>query len=115
MPNAISKIHKLIPEKVEALYQRYPYDIYGELEMKKRLRINRIRERQIEYQECCDAGIIAYMYSIHRCALKDYQYVKAYIRKMISIAIIEGINIAREDKHLCDANGLQQIPLDSVQ
>lgn len=112
MPKAIDAIHKVIPQKVEAFYQKYPYEIYGDLVIRRWLRSFRIREHQIEYQECYDAAMQAYLYSIHRCALCGYEYVGAYIRKVIRIAIICGINIARQNRYFCKANGFLQIGLD---
>lgn len=113
MPKAIDTIHKKIPEKVSVLYQKYPYETYGDLPIKRRLRICKIKENQMEYQECYDAAMEAYLYSIHRCAFCDYEYVAYYIKKMISVAIICGINIAQESKHLCKVNGFKQVNLDS--
>lgn len=45
----------------------------------------KIKENQIEYQECYDAAMEAYLYSIHRCAFCDYEYVVYYVKKMMLV------------------------------
>lgn len=112
MPNGIRRIAELIPEKVKDYYVRYPFEVYGAPVIRKKLALCNIRREQQEYQECYDAAMVGYLYSIHRCAWKNYDYVEAYIRKMVSVCIILGWNLAHEMQYLCHTNQLQHISLD---
>jgi hypothetical protein len=114
MPATIKKIQELIPEKVNEYYQRFPYEVYAEPVIRKKLIYYGIRENQIEYQECYSAAMEAYMYSIHRCALKNYEHVEFYIRKMIALSIIWGIVISHENRIICKENGFRQVELDAL-
>lgn len=109
LPRSIQAIHEQIPEKVELLYRKYPYEVYGEPVIKKELRKKGVRYSQLEYQECYDAASDAYLYSIHQCALRDYPYVEQYIRKMVSIAINWGLVLANERRNICRMNGLREV------
>lgn len=115
LPNAIRKISREIPEEISRLYERYPYEKYGEPYIRKKLRWCGIRDTRLEYQECVDAALLAYLYSIHRCAYCGYEYVEYYIRKMISISIVWGMVLANEDKYLCQENQLRQVRLDALE
>lgn len=115
IPNAIREIAKTMPEKVGDFYQKYPYEIYGHPEIKRKLKQAGITDHQMEYQECYAAASDAYLYSIHRCALCGYSHVEFYIKKMIAIAIIWGIVIANENKYLCRFNNLKEINLNAYE
>lgn len=115
MPRAIEKIHRQIPEKIEELYRKFPYESYAEPEIRRRLGSWGIKQHQLAYQECYSAASDAYLYSIHRCAFCGYAYVKLYIRKMIRIAVIWGLAIAYPDKHICKANQLREVRLETLE
>lgn len=115
MPRTIQMVHAQMPEKVQQLYAQYPFEIYAEPLIKERLRRMGIYEHRLEYQECYDAAMEAYLFSIHRCALCSYEHVAGYIRKMVRVAIILGLNITHEGRNICKMNHLQQIQLDALE
>ena len=50
----------------------------------------RIFPAQAHYADCYDAGMLAYLYSVHRCAYMGYAHIEAYTAKMIRIYLICG-------------------------
>lgn len=115
IPRAIQEIRERIPDKVEGLYNQYPFEKYGDPFIRKHLHKCGIREHHLAYQECYDAAMEAYLYSIHRCALCDYEYVEYYICRLISLAVIWSLNICYEGRNICRENHLCQIELDSLE
>lgn len=115
LPKSMQSIAESVPEKVQKLYQDYPFETFGEPVIKRAIKKNGISEHRIEYQECYAAATDAYMYSIHRCAFCGYLNVGAYIKKMVAIAIIWGIIIANENKYLCKVNNLKNINIDAYE
>lgn len=111
IPKSIKNIQDIIPHKVSRYYEKYPFEEYDTI-IKRKLRYYGVKCYKTEYQDCYDAAMWGYMYSIHRCALGSYDYTEAYIRKMISLCIIMGLNIANEDRFLCKSNNFRQIQLD---
>ena len=65
------------------------------------------------YDECFSNAALGYYYSICRCAFCGYTYVVPYIRKMIGIAIICGINLSDETDTICKANNLKPVNCDT--
>lgn len=57
--------------------------------------------------------MLAYLYSIHRCAFMSYNHVAAYIKKMIKIYIICALVVYDDSKNLCKANGFKEIKLNA--
>ena len=100
MPQSIKEINARIPEKINIYYKDFPYEIYAEPVIKKRMHYWKIRENCLEYQECYSAAMQGYLYSIHRCALCNYTYAEFYIRKMINIAIICALVATSEEKKM---------------
>ena len=78
---------------------------------KKRRRI--YWENNLAYQECYEAVILAYMYSISRCVYSKIENVEGYIRKMIRISFVWGITIFDEGRNICSQNGFSRVHVDS--
>jgi len=72
---------------IDTYYERYPFEQYAEPYIRRELRNHLIGRTMAEYDECYDAGMLAYLYSIHRCAALRCGYAPSYIRKMIRIFV----------------------------
>lgn len=99
-------------ERIEQYMEQWPYEQFADAKIKGLLRRWGIYSQDKLYTDCYDAGMLAYLYSIHRCALMGYLYVEQYIAKMIRILIICALNVGREAENLCQANGFQLCALD---
>ena len=109
-----SKIGKRKAKKIlSEYYIRYPFEKYGEPYIIKQLNRYRITSCQAKYQDCYDAGMFAYLFSIHRCAYLGFEYVEAYIKKMIGIHVICALAIYDDAKNLCKLNGLKEVRMDA--
>ena len=60
-----------------------------------------------------DAGMLAYLYTIHRCALLECDYVMPYLRKMIRINIRCARIVYRDSHNLCAINHLSEVRIDA--
>ena len=114
-PKAIGQIVKLCPDTVNEYYLRYPFEEYGEPSIKRQLSSYRIFTHQARYQDCYDAGMMAYLFSIHRCAYMGVENVRAYINKMIRIYIICALVIYDDAGNLCRINGFREVRIDAEQ
>lgn len=63
--------------------------------------------------DCYEAGMLAYLYSIHRCAAMGCDYTVRYIRKMVRIYMICALVVYHDVKNLCQTNGFHEIQLDA--
>ncbi|MCI8852991.1 MAG: hypothetical protein HFI32_05735 [Lachnospiraceae bacterium] len=115
IPRVTREIQKQIPEKVQELYQKYPFETYGDPLIRKCLCKWGIQEHHLAFQDCYDAAIETYLYSIHRCALCGYEYVEYYIKKMIPFAVIWGLNIHNEGRNICREHHFRQVELDGLE
>jgi len=109
----IEKIRNLHSEKVNEYMNRYPFEECADGYIKKQLRIHKIYSSHSHYDDCYDAGIMAYLYSIHRCAEMSYSYTEFYMKKLIRIYIICALVICNDTKNLCQINGFREIRLDA--
>ena len=112
-PKAINKIAGLCPDAVKEYYRRYPFEEYGEPSIKKQLSRNRVFSHQARYDDCFEAGIQAYLYSMHRCAYMGIENVRPYINKMTRIYVICALVIHDDVKNLCKANGFKEVRIDA--
>ena len=110
---SIQKIRDECPGVVGDYINRYPFEKYVERYIKREFFINKIYPAQGRYADCYDAGMFAYLYSIHRCAATRYNHTEPYIKKMIRIYIICAIVVYDETKNLCRKNGFREIPLNA--
>jgi hypothetical protein len=110
---SMEQIRCLCPDRVNYYMIRYPFEEYAERHIKKEIYKNGIYPSQAQYADCYDAGMLAYLYSIHRCAAMNCNYAVSYIRKMIRIYIICALVVYRDAKNLCRTNGFREIRLDA--
>lgn len=99
---------------MKTLFNRFPYEEYGERLIKIALRQYGIRVNSYEYTECADAGMMAYMYSINRCAVINCIYVEAYLNKVIRIYIKCALVIYNEYKNICKEHNFKLVELDNL-
>lgn len=111
--NKIEKIRSLCPDKADEYISRYPFEGYAEGYIKKRLAIHKVFSSHSHHHDCYDAGVMAYLYSVHRCAEMSYDHVEPYIKKLIRIYIICALAIHNDTRNLCHANDFREIRLDA--
>lgn len=109
---AMDKVRGRCEKEVNRLYEKYPYDGFAEKKLHQSLKHKHIYEGQGYYADCVSAGMLAYMYSIHRRADMGYTNVEGYIAKMPRIYIICAIVVYRDAENLCAENGFRQIRID---
>jgi len=95
---SMEKIQDLFPERVNEYTNRFPFEEYAERYIKSELYKHEIFSVQDRYADCFDAGMLAYLYSIHRCAAMQYNHTAAYIKKMIRIYVICAVVIYQDTK-----------------
>ena len=110
--NSIDRLGEQNKDKIFELYNKYPYEEFGKPIIERILRYLRIHEGRYCHQECCAAGDLAYIYSIHRFSVIDIIYAKAYISKVMKKYIICAIIISDDTKNLCDANDFRCVRID---
>jgi hypothetical protein len=110
---AIEKTRIACPNSVDDYLKRYPFETYAEPNIKKELHKRHIFSSQGAHADCYDAGMFAYLYSVHRCAVMRYDYTEAYIKKMIRIYIVCALVVYSEAQNLCRANGLREMRLNA--
>lgn len=110
---SMESIQALYPQRVEQYLLDFPFDQYGHRFIRIVLCRFRISAHQMEYDDCYEAGMLAYLYSIHRCAALNCDYTVPYIRKMIRIYVLCALAIANDGRNLCRCNGLRQVCIDA--
>ena len=109
----IKSVRSLCADRVGDYMMRYPFENCTDGYIKKQLRIYRVHSSHSHYDDCYDAGMMAYMYSIHRCAEMSYNHVEQYIKKLVRIYIVCALVIHNDTKNLCRENGFTEVRLDS--
>jgi hypothetical protein len=112
---SMERIQHSYSDRVDKYINDYPFEKYAERQIKRELGKHQIYSSHGMYSDCYDAGMLAYLYSIHRCAAMRYDYAASYIIKMIRIYIICAIVIYYESRNLCKLNGFREIPLNAVE
>ena len=111
--NGIARVTAQMGDTITYMYNDYPYERYFFPYFKKLCYKYAIRQCSYLYQECYDAGMLAYMYSICRCSvMKDKgnaEHVKAYIWKLVRIYFIAAIVIEKEFINVCREKGYKQV------
>lgn len=110
----IEQIQQKCPKKVERLLEQYPFEGFALHRLRRQLRYFHIYPSQARYDDCYDAGMMAYLYTIHRCAYMGYSYVEAYMAKLIRIYLICAIIIFPDAQNLCRENNLRELNLDQL-
>jgi hypothetical protein len=109
----IEKVRSLYMDRVGEYINRYSFEEYADSYIRKQLSIYKINKSHSHYDDCYDAGMMAYLYSVHRCAEMSYSHVEPYIKKLIRIYIICAIVIHNDSKNLCKENNFSEVRLDS--
>lgn len=109
---SMEAIQARYPQRVEQYFQNYPFEQYGHGFICKALCRFRICRGRAEYDDCYEAGMVAYLYSIHRCAALNCDYTIPYIQKMIRIYILCALVIADDLRNICRSNSLRPIHID---
>lgn len=112
MPNSIKKIGLIIPDEIMNLYNLYPFDVYGDPYLKAKLKDYGIRKSDLAFDECYDAAMIGYIYSIHRCAYMKYAHIENYIKFMIRCCIKIGVVLAYKERYAMSNNNFKIVYLD---
>lgn len=110
---SMERIKQQFPKAVERYLLLYPFEQYGDRIIRSTLSRNRIYCSYGEYDDCYEAGMLAYLYSIHRCAAMGCDYTVRYIRKMVRIYMICALVVYHDVKNLCQTNGFHEIRLDA--
>lgn len=100
--------------EVQKLFQEYPFNLYEKI-IRSIIQKHNIRNNSYEYDECFDAGMMAYIYSLNRCAFINCNYIDAYIKKVIHIYIKCAIVISNDGKNICIENGFRLIRLNQIE
>jgi hypothetical protein len=111
---SIEKVQNTCPEKVLRLVDKYPFDAFAVHQLHRQLWRYRILPSQALYDDCYDAGMLAYLYSIARCAYMGYSNVEAYITKMIRIYVNCALVIYQDSKNLCRENNFKELHIDQL-
>ena len=101
-------------ERADLLLLKYPFEDVAEHCIKRTLRIMHIFPAQAHCADCYDAGMLAYLYSVHRCAYMGYAHIEAYTAKMIRIYLICAKVAFYEANQLCRENQLYEVRLESL-
>lgn len=110
---SIETIQSLIPDRVAAYIQQWDFEACAHKRILRQLyRYNIYPSNQL-YSDCYDAGMIAYLYTIHRCAWMRYDHVIPYLIKMIRILVTCALYVGRETENICQQNGFVQYHLDA--
>lgn len=109
---AIEKVRKVCSEKIDALYERFPFDGFAEKQLRRMLRKHKIYPHHGCYADCYSAGMMAYLYSVHRCAYMGYENVEGYIAKLLNIYLICAIVTYRDAQNLCSENHFYEVRLE---
>lgn len=110
---SMERIRQEHPEQVAYYLEQYPFDKAVERAVLSALRRYRISPGDAIFADCYDAGMLAYLYSIHRCAAMNYSHVIPYIRKMIRLYVGQARFLSRDLSLLCAENDLRPTYLDS--
>lgn len=110
---SMESIQARYPRRVEQYFQNFPFDRYGHDFICNVLYRFRIYRDRAEYDDCYEAGMVAYLYSVHRCAALNCDYTIPYIRKMIRIYVLCALVIADDGRNICRSNSLRQIHIDA--
>lgn len=108
-------IQQQVPDKVSLLFDKWSFEMIAHKKILWQLQRSGIYPGNRLYDDCYDAGMLAYLYTIHRCALMDYQHVEAYLWKLIRIFINCAIVVGKRnyptsynDQWICTSSGEEQ-------
>lgn len=112
MLSAMERIYAACPERVAEYLERWPYERYGEAQTARALRRAHVFPGHALHDDCVDACMLAYMYSVYRCAYMGYEHTEQYILKLLRIAVANALIAGDETAAICEANGFTRFELD---
>ena len=112
--HTIEQIQQKCPNKVGRLWEQYPFEGFASQRLRRQLRYFHIYPSQARYDDCYDAGMMTYLYTIHHCAYMGYSYVEAYMTKLICIYLICAVIVFPDAQNLCRENNLWELNLDQL-
>lgn len=110
---SMERVRTQFPEQVAKWLTRFPFEEYGHKYICVQLYRYRVLTGNAAYDDCYEAGMLAYLYSIHRCAALGCDYTIPYIRKMVRIYVLCALIVYRDAHNLCRANGFREVRLDA--
>lgn len=93
------------------MFEEHPFDERVEKIISRVLKSRGVFQHRLAYQECYDAAMTAYMYSIHQCAIKIGSSVMGYIYKMTKIYVNAALVVYDDAKNICRENNFRNIPI----
>lgn len=108
---AIKKINQRNSIQIQKLYQKYPFDQFGESCFKIMRKKFAIYHSSYAYDECYSVGMTAYMYTICQCSLKtdSPDLIRRYLYVIMRVYFICVLNIIDESKIICQENNLKRV------
>lgn len=108
---AIERIYYRNSIQVQALYQKYPFEQFGESCFKIMRKKFAIRRSSYVYDECYSVGMKAYMYTICQCSLKtdSPDLIRRYLYVIMKVYFICVLNTIDEGKIICKENHLKRM------
>lgn len=108
----IERLSALCPEMASEYMERWPYEDYAAEQIKRQLWRMRLSPSHVLYDDCVEAGMLAYLYSIHRCAYMLYEHTERYILKMIRVLMYCALAAGSETEAICSEHNLLKFELD---
>lgn len=104
----------MMPEIVSEYLEQYAYDEHIKLYTRYVLKKMGVKANRDYYDDCISNTHYGYIYSICMCAQHGYTgtHVSNYIKRMIRVTIICGINTFDEARQICQKNNLSVKYLD---
>ena len=112
---SMETIRQECPDRIKIYLECYPFEEYAERHIKKAIYRWNVYASHEQYADCYDAGMLAYMYSIHRCAMMNCDYTAAYIKKMIQVYVVCALVVSGETRNICKKNGFTEIRVDRTE
>lgn len=100
--------------RVDAYLKKYPFEQVAARAIRVKIAGFGISRGKGEYDDCYDAGMLAYLYTMHRCAALNCDYVIPYLLKMIRIYIRCALVIYRDSHNICRVNNLKECNIDRL-
>ena len=117
--NSINHIIAKYDVNINELCKKYNYETYFQNNFRRVCYYYRVRKNSYQYQECYDACLTAYLYSLYHCTISTKRdkdgYIMAYIRKLMRIYAIAAITVCNEADNICKINGFRRVDSDSYQ
>lgn len=107
----IERIHQTNNVQVQKLYQKYPFEEFGESCFKILRKKFAIYQNNYIYDECYSVGMKAYMYTICQCSLKEDtpKMISRYLYVVMRAYFICVFNTVDEGRIICREKNFKRI------